>query len=182
MCSSDLRHVFEICDVFDSLIGNPDYVPVIAVHNLGFDMYALSDWLNNHEVKVLAKSTSKPISFTILDDDGNPDLVLWDTLQFSGKSLERMGADCGMPKLAGAWDYNLQRTPETPLSDDEIAYSKQDIYTLAAWLGFWCRNNPDIDESKLGLNVVTKTGIVRAKRSILFDGIKGGNKIGRAHV
>ena len=179
------RHVSELClmlDAIPELFSSENIVPVIAVHNLGFDMYALSDWLATKEVRVLAKSSTKPISFTILDENGNAELVLWDTLQFSGKSLERMGADCGLPKLKGSWDYNLQRTPETPLTDEEIAYAKQDIYTLAAWLGFWARNNPEIDEAKLGLNIVTKTGVVRAKRTILFDQIKGnGNKynIGR---
>lgn len=172
------RHTYEVCAVFDSLPDMfPDVVPVIAVHNLGFDMYALSDWLGSHDVRVLAKSSTKPISFTILDESGEPSLVLWDTLQFSGKGLERMGNDCGIPKLLGYWDYDKQRTPDTELNSDELAYAKHDIYTLAAWLGFWCRNNPEMDESKLGLNLVTKTGIVRAKRVQLFDQVKApGNK------
>lgn len=171
-----VRHTFEACNLLDELpAAYPEIVPVVCIHNLGFDMYPLSSWLSTKEVKVLAKSATKPISFTILDEAGEAQLVLWDTSQFSQKSLARMGQDCGMPKLVGNWDYNLQRTPETELTIKEIDYAKYDIYSLAAWLGYWCRNNPEIDEAMLGLNVVTATGIVRAKRTILFDGIKSEN-------
>ena len=64
------------------------YVPVICCHNLSFDMYGLSPWLDTLDnVRVLAKSKRKPITFTICDNDGNARLVLWDTLVFTGQSL-----------------------------------------------------------------------------------------------
>lgn len=169
------RHTFEVCEVFEQLI--EEYagvcVPVVCVHNLGFDMWSLSGWLSSHNVRVLAKSAAKPITFTILDDDNNPRFVLWDTLSFTLRPLSAMGDDCGFPKLTGAWDYDLQRTPETPLDKKELTYAKHDIYVLAAWFGWWLRRNPEIQESKLGLNIVTKTGVVREKRSLLFNMKKG---------
>ena len=169
------RHTFEVIDAFESLI--EQYagvcVPVICVHNLGFDMWALADWLSMKHVRVLAKSAAKPISFTILDEDEKPCFVLWDTLSFTLRSLSVMGNDCGFPKLTGSWDYDLQRTPNTPLDKNELAYARHDIYVLAAWFGWWLRRNPEIQESKLGLNIVTKTGIVREKRSILFNMKRG---------
>ena len=150
------------------------YVPVICCHNLSFDMYGLSPWLDSLEnVRVLAKSKRKPITFTICDNDGNARLVLWDTLVFTGQSLDSMGRDCGYLKASGKWDYNLIRSPETPLTDDEIEYSKKDIYALLAYMGWWLQRNPDIEPSKLGLNVVTKTGVVRERRKILFDSKRG---------
>ncbi len=174
------RHTHEVCaalDLIPQLFSNENIIPIVVVQNLGFDMFGLSDWLNTKEVKVLAKSSRKPISFQLLDENGEPYLIIWDSQQFSGKSLLRMGQDCGYPKLQGSWDYDLIRTPDTPLTEKEIAYAKHDIYTLAAWFGFWCRNNPDIEENKLGVNVCTKTGIVREKRKILFSNIKGkGNR------
>ena len=150
------------------------YVPVICCHNLSFDMYGLSPWLDSLDnVRVLAKSKRKPITFTICDNDGNARLVLWDTLVFTGQSLDSMGRDCGYLKASGKWDYNLIRSPETPLTDDEIEYSKKDIYALLAYMGWWLQRNPDIEPSKLGLNVVTKTGVVRERRKILFDSKRG---------
>lgn len=168
------RHTFELYEALNNLIyKHLDYVPVIMCHNLSFDMYGLSSWLSRHEVKVLAKSERKPITFTILNDAGKPVLVIWDTLVFSQQSLERMGDDCGYKKGVGEWDYDRIRTPQTELSNEEIDYAKRDIYTLFAWFGWWLRRNPDIDPSKLAINVVTKTGVVRERRRVRFSKLKG---------
>ena len=147
-------------------------MPVILCHNLAFDMYGLSGWLSRHDVKVLAKSARKPITFTILND-GKPALVIWDTLIFTQQGLERMGKDCGYTKGVGEWDYDKVRTPETPLTDDELDYAKRDIYALLAWFGWWIKRNPDIEESKLGASVVTKTGIVRERRRVRYSNLRG---------
>lgn len=168
------RHTFELTLFLDEYMAIPrGYVPVIACHNLSFDMWPLGEWLNSHHTRVLAKSRQKPITFTILDDEGNPVLVIWDTLVFSGQSLARMGVECGFEKSTGLWDYEKIRTPETELDPYELEYASNDIYTLIAWLSWWARRNPDIDPSRLGLNVVTKTGIVRERRRNLFDQLKG---------
>ena len=168
------RHTFELYERLDAMVETRSgYVPVICCHNLSFDMYGLAQWLNRHEVRVLAKSARKPISFTVMDESGQPGLVIWDTLIFTQMSLERMGMDCGYTKGVGEWDYNLIRTPETPLTPAEVDYSKRDIYTLLAYLGWWLRRNPDIQPEKLALNVVTKTGVVRERRKVRFQNTKG---------
>lgn len=167
------RDALDLYSALDDLINSSlDYVPVVMCHNLAFDMYGLSAWLNRHEVKVLAKSERKPITFTILED-GKPVLVIWDTLVFTMQSLERMGNDCGYSKGVGEWDYSLVRTNATPLTPEEVDYAKRDIFTLFAWFGWWLRRNPDIKPEKLALNVVTKTGIVRERRQVRFADLKG---------
>ena len=177
------RHALDLYEWLDDYLEQQrDYVPVICCHNLAFDMYGLAPWLNRHDVKVLAKSLRKPITFSIKNSAGEVALVLWDTLIFSQQSLDRMGKDCGYAKAVGSWDYDLIRTPSTPLSEKELDYAKRDIYTLMAWLGWWVRRNPDIESSMLGLNVVTKTGIVRTRRKVRFDQLKGHGlkeKVGR---
>lgn len=168
------RHSLDLYAALDSIVETAyGFVPVILCHNLAFDMYGLSCWLEHYNVKVLAKSARKPITFTILDEQNKPRLVIWDTLIFSQQSLERMGKDCGYTKGVGEWDYDLIRTPETPLTEREMDYSKRDIYTLICWFGWWTRRNPDIDPSKLGKEVVTKTGIVRERRRVRFSNLKG---------
>lgn len=168
------RHSFDMHARLDQIVSaSADYVPVILCHNLAFDMYGLSSWLARHDVRVLAKSARKPITFTVRDENGAPRLVIWDTLIFSQQGLERMGKDCGYDKAVGEWDYNLIRTPETPLTPEEIDYAQKDIYTLLAWLGWWLRRNPDIEPDKLALNVVTKTGVVRERRRVRFSDLKG---------
>ena len=171
------RHAIDLYAKLDELAGETfDYVPVICCHNLSFDMYGLAPWIESKgadTVRVLAKSKRKPITFTIRDEKGNNKLVLWDTLVFSGQALSRMGADCGYTKAVGDWDYTLIRTPDTPLTDEELNYATRDVYALLAWLGWWLRRNPDILPERLGLNVVTKTGVVREIRRVRFDGVKG---------
>lgn len=168
------RHSLDLFRALDDLICTDlDYIPVILCHNLSFDMYGLSPWLARHNVRVLAKSARKPITFTVRDENDAPRLVIWDTLVFSGQSLERMGKDCGYSKGTGEWDYDAIRTPETPLTPDEIDYAKRDIYALLCWFSWWIKRNPDINPEKLGLNVVTKTGIVRERRRVRFDRVRG---------
>lgn len=168
------RHAFELYAFLDALARpGREYVPVILCHNLAFDMYGLAEWLDSHDVRVLAKSRRKPITFTICGEDGEPLLVIWDSLVFAQKPLSMMGHECGYEKLSGAWDYSLIRTPETPLSSDELAYASHDIYALIAWLGYWLRMNPDIPQEKLGLNIVTKTGVIRTRRIQRFDKLRG---------
>lgn len=177
------RHTIDLYEKLDLLAESTlDFIPVIMCHNLAFDMYGLAPWLERHEIKVLAKSERKPITLTVLDELGQPCLVIWDTLIFTGQGLERMGNDCGYKKGIGEWEYDLIRTPYTPLTDNEIDYAKRDIYTLFAWFGWWLRRNPDIDPSRLALNVVTKTGIVRERRRVRFSELKGRGlktKVGR---
>lgn len=169
------RHTEEAYNRFDRIIAESyeaDYVPVIMVHNLGFDMYALADYFNRYECTALCKSSTKPITISVLDSDGNTALVFWDTLGFFGKSLEKMGNECGFPKLVGNWNYDIIRTPETPLTIDEIGYCKHDIYVMFAYLGYFLRINPLIDSDSLAKSCMTKTGVVRAKRKALFEKLK----------
>lgn len=171
------RHTLDFYARLDEIVDTcADYVPVICCHNLSFDMYGLAQWLNSHEVRVLAKSARKPITFSVMRSDGSIGLVIWDTLIFTQLSLERMGKDCGYLKAVGYWNYDLVRTPETMLTDEEIEYARKDIYTLLAYMGYWIRHNPDILPDKLGLNVVTKTGVVRERRKVRFLNFKGKGK------
>lgn len=171
---SMFRHSLDLYQALDAIVeGDRDHVPVLLCHNLAFDMYGLSSWLARHDVKVLAKSERKPITFTILDEAGAPRFVIWDTLVFTQQSLERMGNDCRYAKASGEWDYSLTRTPDTPLADNELDYARRDIYTLLAWFGWWLRRNPDIEPDRLALNVVTKTGVVRERRRVRFSKLKG---------
>lgn len=181
VCSIDIyRHAVDLYTRLDDIVcADLPYVPVILCHNLSFDMYGLAPYLGGRDCKVLAKSQRKPITFTVLNDAGKPALVIWDTLVFSRQSLERMGSDCGFRKAVGSWDYDKVRTPQTPLTDDETVYAKDDIYTLLVWVSWWLHRNPDIAPEMLGLNVVTKTGVVRMKRKQRFAKLgKGRTNVG----
>lgn len=161
------RQCEELYKALDDLIKrHRSIVPVILVHNLGFDMHAIAPYLNTKHVRVLAKTSTKPISFQVLGEDGKPVLVFLDTLGMFMKSLAVMGEECGYPKAVGDWDYMKVRTPDTPLTDQELNYAKHDIYALLCYMAYFLRQNPDIRADDIGLRVQTKTGIVRAKRLV----------------
>lgn len=176
-----LRHAADAYELLDDLTAEGethDYIPVVAVHNLGFDMHALSPWILRHGAGVVARSEESPVAITVNGADGAPKAVLWDTLGMFAKSLETMGAECGFRKLSGSWDYTKRRTPETPLSDDETAYVRRDVLVMLAYIGRYLRLNPRIPPDALGRKVLTKTGAVRYKRESMFSRLKpvGGAK------
>lgn len=169
------RRVEDLYKALNKLISQcAGFVPVVMVHNLGFDAYALGEWLNlQKHVKILAKTATKPITITVCDELKAPKLVFWDTVSFYAKSLAALGDEVGIKKLVGEWDYDLIRAPETPLTKEEIEYAKYDIYSLIAYTSYYLSKNPDIHPEQLGRSVVTKTGAVRAKRRVYFDQLKG---------
>lgn len=165
------RALLDIADAADG------YVPVVAVHNLDFDIHAisanLSAWADDKGVDVLAKSAQKPITVTMKDDAGEPYLVFWDTLGFSAESLETMGLECGYEKSVGDWDYDRVRAPATALTESELRYASNDIYALFCWLGYFFRRETLLDEREVGRTLTTKTGVVRRKRKVLFEPLTG---------
>ena len=166
------RHYHELYLDLENLLGR-SYVPVILVHNLGFDMYALAPFFDMHTTRVLAKTAQKPITFTIVNPETNePELVFLDTLSLFMKPLDTMGVECGIPKATGSWDYSKIRTPETPLTKEEEFYARRDIETLLVYMAYWLNKNPDIEPGFIGSRVMTKTGVVRAKRDKIFGGLR----------
>lgn len=150
-----------------------DFVPVILVHNLGFDMYSLFHYFINYEIRPLCKTSTRPIAFTIQDTEGNPLLIFLDTWGLYMKSLDTLGEECGLQKATGSWNYNLIRTPDTPLTKEEEHYAKQDIYTLLVYTSYFLSKNPDIPSTEIGKSIFTKTGIVRYKRLKHLGKLKG---------
>ena len=160
-----------------------NYTPVIAVHNLSYDLRYLMGYIElaysgGYDIECCFKSSIKPLNVQVMKDD-TPMLVLWDTLAFSGMSLEKMGFQTGREKAMGSWDYLLTRHSETVLTDDELYYSKQDIYALLEWLKFWCSLTPEINAGELGTRILTKTSVVRSKCREIASRLKGTRKSGR---
>lgn len=153
-------------------------VPVVMVHNLAFDMYSLVPYINAHDYDSCSKSTSKPLTISIMED-GKPVLVFWDTLSFWGKGLGKLGNECRYPKLSGCWDYGVYRTPDTPLTDMEMAYAREDVVVPWAYMGYFTRLNPELDESRFACEILTKTSCVRYKSNKRCGGIHVTNGNGK---
>ena len=122
---------------------------VIYVHNLPFDFSFLSGYLKVNEV--FALDSNKPVKVVVEDV-----CELRCSYILTHKSLDTLAKEVGMKKLIGDLDYNKIRTSETPLSDKEIGYIKEDVRIVRKFIEKKIEEEGSITKIPL-----TKTGYVR---------------------
>lgn len=119
------RELRDFLQVLDDL--PEDVYFIIWVHNLSFEFQFL---LNIMEFKnVFARSPHKPMKAI---PKKYPCIEFRCSYILTRLSLESWGKQLGMPKLVGSLDYDIIRTPLTPLTDEEMAYCERDcivVYT-----------------------------------------------------
>lgn len=154
-------------------------VPIIVAYNLMFDLQTLLYDLNGvYECEVLAQSATNVYTLDLLKD-GKPVLRFWDCFHLDMRGLAAMGNVCGMEKLKGEWDYNLVRSPETPLTEDEKSYARRDIQVVPAYLRYLLEANPWIALEDLGVRVLTKTSVVRTMAKSEIGNLKVETRSGK---
>lgn len=136
-------------------------VPIICAYNLMFDLQPLMEQLNErYQIQANAQSSTNVYTLDLYSD-GNCVLRFWDTYHLEMRGLAAMGETCGIEKASGSWDYDLIRTPETPLTDMELFYARRDVQVIPAYLRYLLHANEWMQQSDLGFRVLTKTSIVR---------------------
>jgi hypothetical protein len=178
------RHVDEALAYIDDLIaygGEHDYVPVIAAYNLMFDMQTLMLALTrSYTINVNAQTATSVYTLDLYVDD-NVVCRFWDTFYLEMGGLRAMGETCGLPKAVGDWDYTLVRTPETPLTEDELFYARRDVQVIPQYLQWLLHANHWLTSDMLGSRVLTKTSLVRQMARREIGGrrvtLQGGKKI-----
>lgn len=165
------RHTSEALTYISELIGYGcahGFVPVIAAYNLMFDMQTLM--LELAQTYTLHVNAQTATSVYTLDLCVGDDVVcrFWDTYYLEMGGLRAMGETCGLPKAVGDWDYSLVRTPETPLTEEELFYARRDVQVIPQYLQWLLRANSWLTADMLGCRVLTKTSLVRqmARREI----------------
>lgn len=157
------------------------YVPVIAAYNLMFDMQTLM--LELAQTYTLHVNAQTATSVYTLDLCVGDDVVcrFWDTYYLEMGGLRAMGETCGLPKAVGDWDYSLVRTPETPLTEEELFYARRDVQVIPQYLQWLLRANAWLTADMLGCRVLTKTSLVRQMARREIGGrrvtLQGGKKI-----
>lgn len=144
------------------------YVPIIAAYNLMFDMQTLmAELAQSYEIEANAQTATSVYTLDLLVDD-TVVCRFWDTFYLEMGGLRAMGETCGLPKAVGDWDYTLVRTPETPLTEDELFYARRDVQVIPQYLQWLLRANHWLTSDMLGCRVLTKTSLVRqmARREI----------------
>lgn len=165
------RYTSEALTYIDNLIeyGRAHaYVPIIAAYNLMFDMQTLMlELAQSYAIEVNAQTATSVYTLDLCVD-GNVVCRFWDTFYLEMGGLRAMGETCGLPKAVGDWDYTLVRTPETPLTEDELFYARRDVQVIPQYLQWLLRANHWLTSDMLGSRVLTKTSLVRqmARREI----------------
>lgn len=178
------RHADDALVYIDDLIeygAAHDYVPVIAAYNLMFDMQTLMLALTrSYTISVNAQTATSVYTLDLCVDD-NVVCRFWDTFYLEMGGLRAMGETCGLPKAVGDWDYTLVRTPETPLTDDELFYACRDVQVIPQYLQWLLHANHWLTSDMLGSRVLTKTSLVRQMARREIGGrrvtLQGGKKI-----
>ena len=169
------RYRHEIIGFFTDLIefGKDNQIcPIVCGYNLMFDLETLREWISSFDdVRVNAQTSTNVYTIDICERD-EPILRFWDTYHLELNGLAAMGETAGLMKLNGDWDYSLQRTPETPLSDDEIGYATRDVQVIPAYLRYILEANSWATEDMLGVRIITKSSIVRQMANKELAGLK----------
>lgn len=121
---------------------------VIYVHNLPYEFQFF-----RNEIKV---------DSVFATDDRKAIKVLCDGIEFrdsyilTQKSLEYVGKDVGVKKLKEDMDYDLVRTPETPMTEKEIEYCYNDVEIIVQLIRKKIKEDGNITKIPM-----TNTGYVR---------------------
>lgn len=178
------RHTSEALTYIDDLItyGRAHgYVPIIAAYNLMFDMQTLLlELAQSYTIEVNAQTATSVYTLDLCVD-GDVVCRFWDTFYLEMGGLRAMGETCGLPKAVGDWDYTLARTPETPLTEEELFYARRDVQVIPQYLQWLLRANHWLMSDMLGCRVLTKTSLVRQMARREIGGrrvtLQGGKKI-----
>lgn len=141
-----------------------DTIPVVAAYNLSFDLQTLKSSLSSlYNIHVNAQSSSNIYTYDLCADDDGKNILLrfWDTFFLDMRGLAKMGETAGLKKAVGDWDYELIRSPETPLTDRELFYAGRDTQVIPAYLKYLLDSNEWMKSGDFGVRILTKTSIVR---------------------
>ena len=148
LVTSKLNLYIKFADDRDVIIGRS--LPVY-VHNLAYEFqfmrYFIGDLVHplvTDKYQPLLIPTKSGITFRC-------------SYRLTNKTLEKFTKGFKHAKLADDLDYNIKRTPETPLTDTELAYCYNDVKGLCEAL----RDRLEKDKYNIASIPLTSTGYVR---------------------
>ena len=103
---------------------------IVYIHNLAYDYEFLRNVLRLSNV--FARENGKPLSAYCSEYD----VTFRDSLALVQMSLSKLGEAFGLEnvKKCGDLDYTVARTPNTPLTEEELGYCEGDCLTLWEYL------------------------------------------------
>lgn len=130
-----------------------DFRMVVYIHNAKYDLSFLKNdiSLSGKKQKDFIARTKRQIIRCGLDYN----FEMRDSAVYSEVPLRVMGHEIGLEKIEG-YDYEAIRTPETPLSDQDLAYCARDAHILTVYYRLQA-----IKYGTIGAVPLTATGCVR---------------------
>ena len=174
------RDFYSFADLLES-IADDNVTQFVHVHNLSFEFV----WLVNifkrkgwHIDDLLARGVRKVISFKIRELN----IIFRCTYALTNLSLENSGEfyKCDHLKKVGSLDYNVARSPITPLTEEEFGYARADLEVMTDFLEVFREAYGSIEKIPL-----TQTGEVRReinKVLTFFDHKKVWDNIPPVHI
>lgn len=126
---------------------------LVFVHNLGFEFQHMRKYFSWE--RMFASKAREPIY--CMDSHF---IEYRDSYILSGYSLSNLAENLtrhNIRKMKGDLDYSLIRSPETPLTDEEVQYCYNDVLILTAYIEEEIENNG----GSIAKIPLTKTGVVR---------------------
>lgn len=131
-----VRKPEEIVEVFKEWSRESKGFPVCYAYNLFFDLAPLMDFFDNegYSFRFFAKTARDWVSVSLMKADH--EVMRFVDLSFLQAGGIRLCGDiAGLPKMSGAdYDYSLVRSPETSLSESELAYAYRDVEIMPRFL------------------------------------------------
>ena len=124
---------------------------VIWIHNLSYEFQFLRNILTWN--KIFARQPHKPMKCSSLEF---PNIEFRCSYMLTRLSLETWGEQIGVHKKVGDLDYEVMRTPLTPLTDSEMEYCEYDCKVVYAGIQTYLKRYGTIRNIPL-----TQTGTVR---------------------
>ena len=138
-------------------ISNENIHQFIYVHNLAYEFHFLINLIKKMGWTIenlLARGLRKVIQFSIKELN----ITLRCSCALTNLSLQKSGEQFNTPhsKLVGELDYNIARSPLTPLSKEELGYCENDILVMYEFLRIYKEEYGHVKSIP-----ITQTGEVR---------------------
>lgn len=137
----------------------------VYIHNLDFDFQFLLNILKVRSKNVFATKSHAPLYVW----DTKYNVEFRDSYQLTHLSLDAWGKVIGLEKLTGTMDYNVIRTPLTPIKEDspEFKYAVRDVEVMYVGLKKYRAKYDYVYNIPL-----TQTGELRRELQSLFKNCK----------
>lgn len=151
------RELDEIVPCIEQIVKHAAGVPIIYIHNAGYDFQFLRSVLTIDDV--FSRTVRKPMYFKANGAEFRCSYML------TRLSLETWGESLEYQKQVGKLDYDILRTPLTELTEDELCYCEYDLLVMYDGLKRFRDKYEEIKKIPL-----TQTGEVRKPVKDMFKG------------